>query len=307
MKKISSPDEAKNKVKKTNLIIYGSIRNIEKHFAKSFSNIDKISDVFDNVLCIIFENDSSDKTRNLLKDWKKSSSKIKKHIILEDGLANTMPSRTQRLAYCRNSILKYIFENSLENTYEYALHCDLDEVFWEISIDGILTCFQYDLDEWDMMGCINEDFYYFDYWALRHKDSYFANNVFSTCYYPKQDYRQHTKTFSKIIFEASRSNDKLVPVQSCFNGMGLYRLKSMKGCSYLGLHKCGICQDSKCNVGVDARNFSEPTDDNDHINLHREMMDKNNAKLYINTDMKLKIKPGTMFYNIFGGNCDVEK
>ena len=52
IEKILSLDEAKNKVKKTNLIIYSSIRNIEEHFAKSFSNIDKISDVFDNVLCI---------------------------------------------------------------------------------------------------------------------------------------------------------------------------------------------------------------------------------------------------------------
>jgi hypothetical protein len=41
MRKILSLDEAKNKIKKTNLIIYGSIRNIEEHFAKSFSNIEK--------------------------------------------------------------------------------------------------------------------------------------------------------------------------------------------------------------------------------------------------------------------------
>jgi hypothetical protein len=304
--KILSLDEAKNKVKNTNIIIYSSIRNIEQYFAKSFSNIDKISSIFDNVLCIIFENDSSDNTRNLLIDWKKVAAKQKKHIILEDDLVNKMHSRTQRLAYCRNSILKYIFENKLENTYEYALHCDLDEVFWEINVDRILTCFQYDLGQWDMMGSINEDFYYYDYWALRHKDSYFANNVFSTCYYPKQDYRQHTKTFSRIVLEASRSDIKLIPVQSCFNGMGLYKLKSMKGCSYSGLHKCGICQDSRCNIGVDARNFSESTDDCEHVNLHREMIDKNNSKLYINTEMKLKIKPKTLFYHMFKDNANID-
>ena len=49
MRKILSLDEAKNKVKKTNLIIYGSIRNIEEHFAKSFSNIDTPGTMFCNI------------------------------------------------------------------------------------------------------------------------------------------------------------------------------------------------------------------------------------------------------------------
>ena len=76
-------NETKNLLKNMNVIIYGSIRDIEKHFIKSFSNIDLLSNFFNKVYIIIFENDSLDGTRSILKEWAShSNSNVIKHLIL---------------------------------------------------------------------------------------------------------------------------------------------------------------------------------------------------------------------------------
>ena len=86
MKKIIDINDASKKMSETNVIIYGTIRDIEKEFNTSFLNLDIMSKLFNEVLIIIFENDSIDNTRELLKNWHEvQTDKLKKHIILKNG------------------------------------------------------------------------------------------------------------------------------------------------------------------------------------------------------------------------------
>ena len=172
-------NESKKLMKSLNVIIYGTIRDIEEHFTKSFANIYLLSKLFNKVYIIIFENDSSDNTRNLLTSWSKFNNvNITKHIILENNLINKIPLRATRLAYCRNKILNHIFENNLDKTYQYAIHCDLDDRFWSLDYDSICNCFQYDSNTWDAMFPINKNYSYYDYWALRCNETWFNKNIF---------------------------------------------------------------------------------------------------------------------------------
>ena len=75
-------NESNKIVKSMNVIIYGTIRDIEEHFIKSFTNIDILCSFFNNIYIIIFENDSLDNTRNLLTRWASSGNpNVIKHLI----------------------------------------------------------------------------------------------------------------------------------------------------------------------------------------------------------------------------------
>lgn len=276
MKEILNLKNSKTLMKTKNVIIYGTIRDIENHFICSFSNITTLSSYFNKVYIIIFENDSTDKTRDLLKSWQKNNCKnTTKHVLLYDNLEQQIPLRASRLAYCRNEILNYIFGNNLHNEYHYALHCDLDDRFWSIDYDSICNCFQYDLEEWDVMTCVNKNNSYYDFWALRCPQSWFNINIFS-CEANNIDYSTKTGEFEKLISQS----EGLIPVTSSFNGMGIYKLKSMKNCKYDASYFCDKC--SGGNRGC--------YEDNDHIGLHKKMVE-NGSKLFINTKMILQSVP----------------
>ncbi len=272
MKEIINIIESKNIMKNTNIIIYGTIRDIEKYFLTSFSNLDLISNYFNKVFIIICENDSSDETRTLLKSWYLTrKTNIIKHILLTDNLVNSIPKRAHRLAFCRNEILNYIFNNNLDKEYQYAIHIDLDDRFWGVDIDGIINCFQYDLNKWDVMTCVNKDKIYYDYWALRTNLCWFDKNIFSC--------ESNGVLFTDKIYEFElllEKNNGLIEVFSAFNGFGIYKLSSMKNCYYNARYNCRKCNNTK--IGC--------SEDNDHIGLHYKMHN-NGCKIFINTNLQI--------------------
>jgi len=273
-------NESKILAKSLNVIIYGTIRDIEEHFVKSFTNIDILSNFFNNVYIIIFENDSTDNTRFLLNNWASyNNPNIIKKLILEENLNSKFPLRAHRLAYCRNKILNYIFENNLDQNYQYALHCDLDDRFWSLDYESILTCFQYDLNSWDGMFPINTNYTYYDYWALRCNETWFNKNIFcceiennENC----KEFENHTSELSNFLM---KNKNKLISVSSAFNGIGIYKLSSIKYSRYSANYHCSKCFGK--NIGC--------YEDNDHIGLHKSMV-FNNYKLFINTKMILENK-----------------
>jgi hypothetical protein len=286
-------NESKNLAKSLNVIIYGTIRDIEEHFIKSFTNIDLLSNFFNNVFIIIFENDSRDNTRNLLNNWvsykNPNSPNITKVLILEENLNNIFPLRAHRLAYCRNKILNYIFDHNLDTNYQYAIHCDLDDRFWSLDYDSIFNCFQYDLNSWDGMFPINTNYSYYDFWALRCNETWYNKNIFcceinnnENC----KEFENHTSELSEFLIN---NKNKLISVDSAFNGIGIYKLSSLKNARYSANYECKKCygKSSGC------------YEDNDHIGLHKSMV-FNNHKLFINTKMILENKKNNaMSYSNF--------
>ena len=121
MKESIDLHKAKEIMSNLNIIIYGTIRNIEEDFIQSFTNLDILASFFKKTHIIIFENDSKDKTRDVLNSWYQNNKKkkISKHIILDDNLCELFPLRATRLAYCRNKILDYITKISLIISYYF--------------------------------------------------------------------------------------------------------------------------------------------------------------------------------------------
>ena len=281
MKETIDFHKAKEIMSNINIIIYGTIRNIEEDFIQSFTNLDILASFFKKTHIIIFENDSKDKTRDVLNSWYQNKKKqnISKHIILENNLCSQYPLRATRLAYCRNQILDYIFDNHLEEEYSYAFHCDLDNRFWSINFDSICNSFQYPLESWDVMTCVNKNKKYYDYWALRVDNCWFNKNIFSCdANWPETNFETKTHEFIKLLNKTTN----LLLCNSSFNGLGIYKLSSMKNCRYSANYYCSKCKNTK----------NSCLEDNDHIGLHRAMK-KNNCKIFINTKMQILSKPKT--------------
>jgi hypothetical protein len=287
-------NESKKIMKSLNVIIYGTIRDIEEHFTKSFANIYLLCKLFNKVYIIIFENDSSDNTRNLLTSWSKFNNvNITKHIILENNLTNKIPLRATRLAYCRNKILNHIFENNLDKTYQYAIHCDLDDRFWSLDYESICNCFQYELNTWDAMFPINKNYSYYDYWALRCNQTWFNKNIFSCQIENNDNYNQYENHISEFSSFLKNNKNSLINVNSAFNGIGIYKLKSLQNCKYNANFFCNNCKGKKQGC----------YEDNDHIGLHRDMI-FNNYKLFINTKMVLENNKKYISYKKFIKNLE---
>lgn len=271
--------KAKELMKNMNVIIYGTIRDIEEYFTQSFTNLDILSTFFNKTFMIIFENDSSDKTRDILKAWVNTnkSTNVMKHIILEDALVNKIPLRATRLAYCRNQILDYIFQHNYDKEFSYAIHCDLDNRFWGIDFNSVCNSFQYPLDKWDAMTCVNKNKKYYDYWALRVNNCWFNKNIFSCeANWPETNFETKTHEFLDLLNKTTN----LLKCNSSFNGLGIYKLSSIQNCRYNSTFHCNKCKNVKQGC----------FEDNDHIGLHRDML-KNKCNLYINTKMNLLSKP----------------
>ena len=276
MKELIKINDVSKKMSQINVIIYGTVRDIEKDFNTSFLNLDIITELFNEVLIIIFENDSKDNTRELLEKWYAiQSQKVKKHIILKNDLDQLYPLRAHRLAYCRNYILNYIVDNNFHHNYEYALHCDLDDRFWGVDFESIKTCFQYDSNDWDAITCVNKNRQYYDFWALRYEKSWFNINIFS-CDANNVDYNTKIDSFESLI----KNTTGLIATTSSFNGLGIYKLKSLINCRYCADYECTKC--NNVNRGC--------WEDNDHIGLHKQMIN-NNCKIFINNKMYIQTRP----------------
>jgi len=74
----------------------------------------------------------------------------------------------------------------------------------------------------------------------------------------------------------------LIPVQSAFGGLGLYRLAKTRGCRYDGLTRACSC--------THVNQFPSPCAPErcEHVAFHQDMIEKHGAKLFIHTEIQVK-------------------
>jgi hypothetical protein len=243
------------------VVIAGCCRNVEKYIVKNLEIIDAIGTQFKNYQVIIYENDSIDKTRQLLVQNKKDNCDY----IFEDNV--DIKSRTERIAHCRNKILEHI--NNNYGSLDYFLLLDLDDVLASGKlVDTIKYCFLYKPEQWDAMFANCSDKYY-DIYALR------MNGYLTTCCW--NDFNKlrilgvnHTTAYNECVNKYIINypeNKKLMKVISAFGGAGLYKLKSISDAKYNGYEPSHL-DNMIC----------------EHVPFNKELYDKG-CKLYINPKM----------------------
>lgn len=253
-------------MKKFKVIISGCCRDVERYISKNVCIMHEIGKKFGDYQIIIYENDSKDNTRSVLNTLK--TEKI--DYIFEDNL--DIPSRTMRIAHCRNKILEHIRKTPSYMSYDYLLMLDLDDILYSGAlIDTIHHCFSYKTDQWDAMFANCSDKYY-DIYALRKK------GVLTTCCW-NDAYKLMTQGIPRnIAYEKCvdkyiinyPTNTGLIPVTSAFGGAGLYKLNSLENVWYNGYEETHL-----------DKNICE------HVPLNVALK-KKGCKLYINPKMLVK-------------------
>jgi hypothetical protein len=242
-KKIARGYDAMNK---SSLLICGISRNDEETLPLAIRRIEKTGSCFKDYGVVIFENDSTDRTPDILRSWERENPRVR--ILSESlrGLPISSRSRFERLAYCRN---RYVDDMNAAAEYdrcEWVMVVDMDlRGGW--SVDGLASTFA-DAG-WDAVASVSLGYHYlrktyYDTFALK----------------PKGILK---KNWSYRLFGEGwqfRRNDPLIPVQSAFGGLALYRRDIFRTRRYSGLSGgLDVCEHDALNADGKLRFFMNPS------------------------------------------------
>lgn len=221
-------------MKQYKVFLTGCARNNGRDLEAAFEKLLEIRSLFsdESVICII-ENDSTDETGRLLDEFKATNENVLVYHF--EGLSAKKPSRTDRLAFCRNfaanlALTKYA-------NFDFFIAADLDNVLTAQTVTAIPKCLQLGV-AWDALFANSLPKYY-DVWALRSKQLGLRYDCWDAITHDCQgglrsfvDAKQvHVRRFQQYIDPTA----PLIEVESAFNGLGIYRMAALRGCVYKGV------------------------------------------------------------------------
>lgn len=246
-------DKFTNYIKFKSVVIIGTARDVEEYLPILIEKIENILSLFEKGSIIIYENDSKDKTLEILNNWNKA------RIISEK---NVPGERAHRLEHGRNILL----EEALKENSEYIIVIDMDDKNINITNEAILSSLNHINKDWAVMGA-NQNEKYYDLWALRTFDSWMPADVWHC---------EIDTTISDSMMRKIPKDENLIEVKSCFGGLAIYKTKYLKGCKYDGRSKPRF----RCNYeGTGVAN-----EKCEHVSLN-ECIRNNGGKIFINPKM----------------------
>lgn len=174
----------------SSVFICGLARNIESVIPYTIARLEQLSSMFKRADIFIYENDSEDKTRDLLVEWECENRNVD---IKDESLGNaklTQDKSTKRrvdMAYYRNQYLDEFYSRRKYKHYDYLLMFDMD-LKGGFSYEGVANSFGWK-DIWDCIGAngllfrkINNNWekLFYDSWAFRrlgHKKEHNGSDI----------------------------------------------------------------------------------------------------------------------------------
>jgi hypothetical protein len=220
-----------------NVVIVGCARNIDKYLDNTKNKLLMLKSLFVQSKIIIYENDSTDETLNILKKWEDERLI---ELITEKNIKGV---RTERLAHGRN----VLYNEAMKNDFDLYIVIDLDDVIMDLSEEAVKSCFEMK-EDWGMVGA-NQTGKYYDLWALRTFDDWMPFDCYADCFNKNSDHEYCINSRYRIIPQ----NTEPIDVKSCFGGFGIYKKKYINNCSYgtgLNHENKEICEHVTFNEGV---------------------------------------------------------
>ncbi|MCH9612157.1 MAG: hypothetical protein S4CHLAM102_06410 [Chlamydiia bacterium] len=219
------------------VVLCGVCKDIEEKLPHSVGYMKKIASFFDDAAICIYENNSSDQTRNILKEWQAEDNRV--HLILEDVPQEVLESEivnrvsgklfvAERIARARNRVLDLIMSEAY-SAYEYVIWMDMD-FFRTPSYEGIIEVFESDR-EWDAVFAngVSPDKLFWDLYAYRDKDYFMGPELLGNSWWHQIQVIQRSGKFDWT------DKDDWKSVISAFGGCGIYRKSALEGVRYSGL------------------------------------------------------------------------
>lgn len=233
----------------SSVCILSLMRDCEKIVPFQLSRLEHIGSFFKKSDIFIYENDSSDKTAELLTNWHQSNkgrfvaTRTYNH---ERCKQDTSLLRRQRMSFYRNTYLKYL---NLD-LYDYVIICD--EPIGGFSYYGILNSLGAITIDWAVVG--SNSLYYDNHNGVARR-LYFDSWAFD--FLGEDKGPEYTKEWQEKINSMSyERGQELIEVNSCFGGLAIYKSHWLHNMSY---------DESNC----------------DHKTLHSKIR-ANGGKIYMN-------------------------
>ena len=201
-------------------VIVGTVRNAERNVC---NDVRRIIGAFENhleVLCLVVESDSSDKTLEELDKYSKVENRFS-YITLGD-VAPEIPDRIERLRHCRNVYVEAIRNESRYSDADLIIVADLDGINKEINAKAVFEALHCQAD-WDMLGA-NQRAKYYDILALRH-ETWSPKNWLVEYDWLKGFVGEHKAkrhSLSDRMIRIPRHSDPIL-VDSAFGGLSIYK------------------------------------------------------------------------------------
>ena len=201
------------------IVVVGCARNIEQYLKTTKKKLKMINKLFKSCRIIIYDNDSTDNTLNILKEWENEK-------LIELISEKNVPGlRTERLAHGRN----ILYNEAMKQEFELYMVIDLDNVIDKLSYKSIINCFKEPMNDidWAMVSG-NQSGRYYDIWALRTYDDWMPFDCW-ICYNNEKKSKKYcvTSRYKKISY-----NSDPIKVKSSFGGCAIYNRKYLDNCSY---------------------------------------------------------------------------
>jgi len=214
------------------VVICGVCRDVAERVPYSMRIMENIGHLFQDYRIIVYENNSTDATPQLLREWQERNPKVfalTEHIdkdTLEKIMINRLDDgnyyRPELIARARNIVLK----NALSDTYKdfaYIIWMDMDFKL-EPNYAGIQEVFETNR-EWDAVFAYGTDPHhiYWDWYAFRDYRCPIGSELLGNYWWhlPKQ-----------LVLN---TNSDWYPVYSAFGGCGIYKKDSIRDCQYSAL------------------------------------------------------------------------
>jgi hypothetical protein len=224
-----------------NVLLVGIIRNGADKIRQSVRNIDRAFGFSQQRSWLVVESDSEDDTVNVLQQM---CGEFQNFSFMSLGaLRHHLPSRTQRIAHCRNHYLEAIDNDPRFQNVDYVVIVDLDGVNDALTEAAVRSCLH--RNDWD--ACFaNQTGAYYDIWALRHElwspNDCWAQINFLTQRGINPDYALYASVVSRMIEIPPHA--QWIQVRSAFGGLGIYRKEILRGLRHHGLSSSGseVCE-----------------------------------------------------------------
>jgi len=254
--------------------ICGIVKDIDRQILNNIKNIELLRSSFVESEIIIYENNSIDNTKAVIKNWAMQTTNLK--IISEDldligennnscNIVNPFFSekRIQKLCNARNKYLDFLNQNNFNS--DYILVIDLDIPI--INIEGILQSFEIK-QNWDCIA----------------SNSYFYNKYLKRIYYDTYALielgQENIPQTEELIFDMQlrfaclKPEMPLFPVYSAFGGICIYRREILFDAKYT----CIKNNDSKVEVRCE------------HVGLNSFLHQKGFNRIFINPKLRFPYK-----------------
>ena len=206
---------------KVDCCICGPVKNCAPYLGKVLDNMERIGSLFNNYQIVIYYDQSSDNSLEILKEYQQKNDKM----LLYVNKNSMSPFRTHNLAIARNFCLQYVREN--KDKFPYFIVMDTDDVNCkELNVEPLSKSLL--REDWDGLS-FNTSPHYYDIWGLSIWPYCFSYNHF-------ENNEHFYNVMQSYVTEKLRKlgQGELLPCISAFNGFSIYRTHKFLNTCYDG-------------------------------------------------------------------------